>query len=127
MSEQVGGTPAGDQDAERTGGRRRLRKEHDWARTRARAVGGLSAVVRWIGTLIAVVHVLRVVLAVGGANPANGITQFATEWSDRFALGFADLFTPADPQLAVLVNFGLAALFWLFLTSVAVRILRVFA
>ena len=27
MSEQVGGTPAGDQDAERPGGRRRLRKE----------------------------------------------------------------------------------------------------
>lgn len=127
MSEQVGDTPADDQDATRTSGRRRLRKTRDWAQTRARVVGGATAVVRWVGTLIAVVHVLRVVLTLGGANPANGITQSVTEWSDQLSVGFADLFTPADPQLAVLLNYGIAAIFWLIITSIAVRILRAFA
>lgn len=128
MSENVGGVTTGDQDGDRpNGGRRRLRQSYDWAKARARVVGVLSAVARWVGTLIALLLVLRVVFTLGGANPDNGITRFITEWSDPLALGFSDLFTPADPQLAVLVNYGIAALFWLFITSIAVRIINAFA
>ena len=106
------------------GGRRRLRKSFDFKRARARVVGGLAAVIRWAGTLLALLMVAQVALTLGGANPDNSITRFVGEWARPFALGFADLFTPADPNLGVLVNYGVAALFWLVVTSVAVRIVR---
>lgn len=127
MSENVGGTTVGEQDGDRSnGGRRRLRKSYDWAKTRARFVGVLSSVVRWAGTLAALVLTVHVVLTVGGANPDNGITRFVADWSQPLALGFANLFTPENPQLAVLVNFGIAAVFWLIITSIVVRIIRAF-
>ena len=105
-------------------GTRRHRRAVDLARVRARAGGIAEAVVRWFGTLVALLMVAQVVLSLGGANPDNGITRFVAGWSRPLALGFADLFTPADPQAGVLVNYGIAALFWLFATSLVVRIIR---
>ena len=84
----------------------------------------LANVVRWAGLIIAVILVLRVLLTVGGANPANGITSFVTSWSDPLAWGFKDLFTPSDAKLRVLVNYGIAAIFWLIVSSILARIIR---
>jgi hypothetical protein len=100
------------------------RRSFNVAAVRARTAGVLTALVRWVGTLAAALLVLHVVFTLGGANPDNGITRFVTNWARPLALGFENLFTPADPRLAVLVNYGIAALFWLIITSVAVRILR---
>lgn len=94
--------------------------------TRAKIVGAVTGVVRWVGTIIAVILVAHVVLTVGGANPANGITRFVAGWADPLALGFRDLFMPDDPKARVLVNYGIAALFWLIVTSIVVRVLRRF-
>lgn len=84
----------------------------------------LAGVVRWAGLIVAVILVLRVLLTVGGANPANGITSFVTSWSDPLAWGFKDLFTPSDGKLRVLVNYGIAAIFWLIVSSILARIIR---
>jgi hypothetical protein len=84
----------------------------------------LATLVRVAGGLIALILVAHVVLTVGNANPANGITRFIRTWADFFALGFRDLFTPEDAKLRVLVNYGLAAIFWLAATSLATRLLR---
>ncbi|MGW0517898.1 hypothetical protein [Crossiella sp. NPDC003009] len=92
--------------------------------TRARIVGVLAGALRWIGTIVAVVLVAHVVLTVGGANPENGITQFVAGWADPLALGFRDLFMPEDAKARVLVNYGIAALFWLIVTSIVVKIVR---
>ena len=106
------------------GGRRRRRREFDATGARVRAVGAMTTLVRWVGTLAAVLLVVHVVLTVGGANPDNAITRFVAEWADPLALGFSDLFMPQDPQLAILLNYGIAAVFWLVVTSIAVRVLR---
>ena len=79
------------------------------------------------GLVIVLVLVIRVLLTVGGANPHNGITKFITSWSDPLAWGFKSLFTPADAKLRVLVNYGIAALCWLIVSSVLARIIRRFA
>ncbi|MCK2237612.1 MULTISPECIES: hypothetical protein [unclassified Crossiella] len=92
--------------------------------TRARIVTAVAAALRWIGTIIAVVLVAHVVLTVGGANPANAITRFVAGWADPLALGFRDLFMPEDPKARILVNYGLAALFWLIVTALVVKIIR---
>jgi hypothetical protein len=97
------------------------------AEVRATAIGVLAGLVRWAGLIVVVVLVIRVVLTVGAANPANGITSFITSWSDRFAWGFKSLFTPTDAKLRVLVNYGLAAVCWLVVSSILARIIRRFA
>jgi hypothetical protein len=97
------------------------------AEVRAIALGVLAGLVRWVGLIVVVVLVVRVVLTVGGANPADGITSFITTWSDRFAWGFKSLFTPTDAKLRVLVNYGLAALCWLVVSSILAHIIRKFA
>lgn len=96
----------------------------DLRKLRLQMVGTLVTIVRWVGSLFAAVLAVHVVLTVGGANQGNGITQFVASWANTVVLGFQNLFSPADPRLAVLVNYGLAALFWLAVTSLVVRILR---
>ena|ERR1044071_1129619 len=92
--------------------------------TRANVVGVVAGVVRWVGLLFALVLVIHVLLTVGNANPDNGITQFFDAVADPLALAFRNLFTPANPELRVLVNYGLAALFWLVVSSVVSRLIR---
>ncbi|HEY3610344.1 MAG TPA: hypothetical protein VGL06_22785 [Pseudonocardiaceae bacterium] len=94
------------------------------AQLRASVVGVLASLVRWAGLVVVLILVIRVLLTIGGANPANGITSFFRSWSDPLAWGFKDLFTPSDAKLRVLVNYGIAALFWLIVSSVLTRIIR---
>lgn len=105
------------------GSRHRRKSSVDLARIRVRVLTALGTLVRWAGTCASAVLAVHVVLTVGNANPDNGITRFFARWAQPLALGFQDLFRPADPQLDVLVNYGLAALFWLLVTSIAMRII----
>jgi len=93
--------------------------------TRAKAVGLLADLVRWIGLAAAVVLVIHVLLVAGEANPANWIARLTSDFADFFSLGFKDLFTkPTDEKLRVLVNYGLAALFWLIVSAALARLIR---
>ena len=87
----------------------------------ARLVELLGNAVRWWGSIAAGLLALHVVFTLVGANPENGIAQFVSSSAESLALGFQDLFVPADPELAVLLNYGCAALFWLITTSTAAR------
>ncbi len=91
---------------------------------RTKVVSVVAGVLGWAGLLAAAVLVAHVLLTVGGANPANPITTTAATWADRLALGFRDLFTPEDAKLRVLVNHGLAAIFWLVVRSLVVKLVR---
>ena len=94
------------------------------ATARTRIVGTIAGLVRWSGLLAAVILVVHVLLTVGSANPQNGITTFFADWAQPVALGFKNLFTPGDPKLLVLVNYGLAALFWLIVSAVLTKAIR---
>jgi hypothetical protein len=94
------------------------------AEVRASVVGVLAGVVRWAGLAFAVILVVHVLLTVGHANPDNGITTFFANTAEPLALAFKNLFTPENPELQVLVNYGLAALFWLIVSSVLSRLIR---
>ena len=85
-----------------------------------------ASVIRILTVIFAAILVVHVVLAVAGANPANGITTFVRSFADAVALGFKDLFNkPADdPKLRVLINYGLAAVFWLVVSGIVSRLLR---
>ena len=94
--------------------------------SRARAVALIADVVRWAGILAAVILVIHVILTAGEANPANGIARTIHNLADALSLGFKDLFNkPADdPKLRTLINYGLAAVFWLLVSSIASRLIR---
>jgi hypothetical protein len=92
--------------------------------TRSGVVGVVATVVRWIGLVFALVLVVHVLLTVGRANPDNGITQFFATTADPLALAFKSLFTPENAQLRVLVNYGLAAVFWLVVSGILSRLIR---
>jgi uncharacterized protein YggT (Ycf19 family) len=94
------------------------------AEVRAAVAGFLAGLIRWIGLAFALVLVIHVILTVGNANPANGITEFFADVAEPIALAFRDLFTPENAELRVLVNYGLAALFWLIVSSVLAKLIR---
>ena len=96
----------------------------DWRAVRGTVVRVLSGGVRWVGLAAASVLVLHVLFVVGEGNPDNGIVSFVADAADAVSLGFEDLFLPDDPKLRVLVNFGLGALFWLVVSSLAAKIVR---
>ncbi|HLI37358.1 MAG TPA: hypothetical protein VKV80_08450 [Streptosporangiaceae bacterium] len=100
------------------------RRGPSMAQVRARAAGLAAGVIRWGGLLIAAVLVVHIILVIGDANPGNGITIAVGNWADVLALGFKNLFTPGNAKLRVMVNDGVAAIFWLAATEVAARLLR---
>lgn len=91
---------------------------------RARVVGALAGVVRWVGLLIALILVVHVILVMGNANPENPITGFFAGLAQPLSLAFKSLFTPEDAKLGLLVNYGIAAVFWLAVSSIAARLIR---
>ncbi|MCP2181701.1 hypothetical protein LY12_002978 [Prauserella alba] len=112
-----------------TGGSRRAQREAkepsvDWKAVRERGVGLLAGIVRWVGLAFALVLVLHVVFVIGEANPENGIVQWVADTSENLAVGFHDLFQPADPKLLVLINYGIAAIFWLVVSSIVAKVIR---
>ena len=96
----------------------------DWRGTGGRIASLVASIVRWVGLVFAAILVIHVIFTVGSANPENGIVSFVKSWADSLALGFSDLFTPSDGKLRVLVNYGIAAIFWLVVSGVLAKIIR---
>ncbi|HKS45390.1 MAG TPA: hypothetical protein VJT49_09795 [Amycolatopsis sp.] len=112
------------EDADNHSPRTERAADVDWRRVKDQGVLLLAGVVRWAGLIFAAILVLHVIFVVGSANPANGIVSWMRGWADTLAIGFKDLFQPDDEKLRVLVNYGVAALFWLIVSSILARIIR---
>ncbi|MFS8100924.1 YggT family protein [Lentzea alba] len=91
---------------------------------RTRVVSVAAGIISWVGLALAVVLVVHVVLTVGGANPDNPITSTVKGLAEPLALAFRDLFSPSDAKLRTIVNFGLAALFWLAVRAIVLKLVR---
>jgi len=84
----------------------------------------LASVLRTIGLFIVAALVLHIALTLLSANPDVWLVALVRDLADAFDLGLAALFAPDDPTVAVVVNYGTAALIWFVLTSVVVRLVR---
>lgn len=87
-------------------------------------LGIIATIVRVVGLVIVGILVAHIVLTLLDANPQNFVADFISTWAARFNLGLGNLFTPEQPKLAVTLNYGVAAIVWLVLTTVVVRLLR---
>ncbi len=92
-----------------------------------RLAGVLATVIRAIAAIFAIILVVHIVLVMGSANPDNSITKLIGDLARPLALGFKGLFSPENPKTMVLVNFGLAAIFWLVLGALLAWVIRRFA
>lgn len=93
-------------------------------RSRIYGRGNLTAarIISGIGALFAFIEAIYIVMVLLGANQANAFFGFIRSLAEPLALFFPGLFPIANPQLAVLVNYGLAAVFWLVVTGIIARI-----
>lgn len=116
--------PPSDDDTGKSGRGSRRAPGPDLKAVVGRVAGIVASIARWLGLIFAAILVLHVVFTIGQANAANGIVSFVRNWAEALSLGFKDLFTPADANLKVLLNFGIAAVFWLIVGSLVAAIIR---
>jgi hypothetical protein len=89
-----------------------------------RGVGAVGTVLQIVGTVVAGLLLLHIALTLLDANPANSLASFVRAFAATFGLGLGNLFTPSDPKIAVLLNTGAAAVIWIALTQIVVRLVR---
>jgi hypothetical protein len=102
----------------------RPKREVNWHRVKDQAIGLIAGIVRWVGLIFAVILVLHIIFTVGSANADNGIVSWVHSWADGLSIGFKDLFEPNDAKLRVLVNYGIAAVFWLIVSAIVAKLIR---
>lgn len=84
----------------------------------------LAGLVRLAGGIAAVLIVGHILLTFFGADPANTIARFFASASAPLTQWFQGLFAPATPHLALIVNEGLAAVFWLVVAGIVAAIVH---
>ncbi|WP_328606996.1 hypothetical protein OG943_45125 [Amycolatopsis sp. NBC_00345] len=81
-----------------------------------------ARVITGIGALFAFIEVLYMVMLLAGANAANGFFVFIRSLADPLALFWPGLFPVGNADLAVILNYGLAAVFWLVVAGLIARL-----
>jgi hypothetical protein len=102
----------------------RPRPDIDVAALLGKGLNLLAGLIRLITLLFAVVLVAYVIFTWFGANQGNPWAVFVSDWAHRVSLGLDNLFTPADPKVSILVNFGIAAVAWLVIGAIVGKLLR---
>lgn len=87
----------------------------------ANTVAGIIRVVTGAIVTIFVLHILFVVLH---ANQGNDFVAFVYSAAKVFVLGLGDVFTPHDALVGVILNYGLAALVYMVIGQLIIKMLR---
>jgi hypothetical protein len=80
-------------------------------------------VVFGVTAVFALIEALYILMIVAGANAANGFVQFIGSLAEPLALFFPGLFATGNIKLDVILNYGLAAVFWLIVGSILARVI----
>jgi hypothetical protein len=83
--------------------------------------GTASRVISGIGVVFALIEILYILMLVLGANPTNAFFRFIASLAEPLALFFPGLFNTGNANVDVLLNYGLAAVFWLVVTGILAR------
>jgi hypothetical protein len=86
------------------------------------AGGAAARVITGIGALFALIEVVYILLWLFGANASNAFFQFIQTLAEPLALFFPGLFDLANNKLEIILNYGLAAVFWLVVTGFVARL-----
>ncbi|MGQ0840249.1 hypothetical protein [Actinokineospora sp.] len=94
--------------------------------SRVRTIRMVCSAITFVCALFAVVLVAQIILTLADANPANGFASFVEGFSGAISLGFDGLFTPDSAKIAVLLNYGTAAIVWLLIGAAITFLIRRF-
>lgn len=83
--------------------------------TAARIIGG-------VGALFALIEGVYILLLVFDADQTNRFFTFIKGLAEPLALFFPGLFHTGNGDLDVIINYGLAGIFWLVVTGIIARI-----
>lgn len=84
----------------------------------------VGSIIRAIGAVIAVILILHVLFVLLGANAANSFVRFIADWAGTLALWFKDLFTTGNAEVDLILNYGLAVVFWVVVFGVIARLIE---
>jgi len=91
-----------------------------WSITNGR--GTAARVVTVVGGVLALIEIGYLLLVTLGANQANGFFNFVKSMAEPLALFFPGLFTFVNKTWETIVNYGLAAVFWLVVAGIIARL-----
>lgn len=80
-----------------------------------------ARVIVGVGALFAVIEVVYILMNILGANHANSFFQFIRSLAEPLALFFPGLFHFANNNIETIVNYGLAAVFWVVVCGILAR------
>jgi len=89
----------------------------------ARGAGLLSRVVRLVVSVVVVIIVAGILLVLLKANPSNSIVSQVHDWARSLAGPFDGIFTFHNAHVAIAVNWGVAAVVYLFVGGLIARLL----
>ena len=92
-----------------------------WAASSGR--GTAARVITGIGALFALIEVVYILMILFGANQANSFFVFVKSLAAPLALFFPGLFDLGNYNLSVIVNYGLAAVFWIVVAGFLARVI----
>jgi hypothetical protein len=84
--------------------------------------GTASRVISGIGVVFALIEVVYILMLILDANTANAFFRFIAALAEPLALFFPGLFQTGNNNVDVLLNYGLAAVFWLVVTGILARL-----
>lgn len=83
-----------------------------------------AGLVNLIGTVLGLILAAHIVFVLLHADTANGFVSWVGRTSDVIALWFVNLVDTGNATFSDIVNYGLAAVFWLLVTGVIASLLR---
>lgn len=86
------------------------------------ASGTAARVIQLVGAVFALIEVIYILLILFGANAGNAFFQFIKSLAEPLALFFPGLFPIDNYQLNIIVNYGLAAIFWVVVAGIIARV-----
>jgi hypothetical protein len=116
--------PASAVDPDRRSARASRRRGRGGATGAGRsAMGLLGRVVRLVVSIVVVIIVAGILLVVLKANPTNSIVSEIQDWARWLAGPFDGMFTFRNAQVAVAVNWGIAAAVYLIVGGLIARVI----
>jgi hypothetical protein len=91
-----------------------------WAVSSGR--GTAARIITGIGAAFALIEVVYILLILFGANQANDFFRFVKSLAEPLALFFPGLFNLANNNLETILNYGLAAVFWIVVSGFIARL-----
>jgi hypothetical protein len=86
------------------------------------ASGTAARVISLVGAVFALIEVVYILLILFGANAGNSFFRFIQSLAEPLALFWPGLFPIDNYNLSVIVNYGLAAVFWLVVAGILARL-----